>query len=374
MKINSKFVKLLVPTSLLLTPVLTPFLYPSLGTKEEKCKEKEGFQQLDKYKRVVIIGIDGIGRFSKNANVPTLDKLASSGVSSFYVRGVKPTESGPNWGSMLFGVFPERHGFTNTFLESGLRNGGDNDYPSIFKVLKKNYPNVKMASFASWELFNSLIETPIAHSSEFYLYSPMTHENIFWRWWLRSIRHHFLKSSIYDHTLVPKLINYITDPKNNDVKLLFVHLTDTDEWGHDYDFGSQQHLKQIEIADSHLAKIIQAVEKAGWKKDSLLIITTDHGGFDRQHSKNTSKETESFLIICGKDIVPGSRIEGKIQRKGELLYNMDVAAITLKALGVEIPSNFDAELPFGVFNQEKKNIEEVVQQLEVKIEVPPKSN
>ncbi|CAG8462996.1 39496_t:CDS:10 [Gigaspora margarita] len=284
LSINSKVIKLLVPTSLLLTPVLTPFLYPSLGTKEEKCKEKEGFQQLDKYKRVVIIGIDGIGRFSKNANVPTLDKLASSGASSFYYN-MQNDFLFSLLGSMLFGVFPERHGFTNAFLESGLRNSGDNDYPSIFKVLKKNYPNVKMASFASWD-----------------------------------VRHHFLKSSIYDHTLVPKLIDYIADPKNNDVKLLFVHLTDTDE----------------------------------------------------QHSKNTSKETESFLIICGKGIVPGSRIEGKIQRKGELLYNMDVAAITLKALGVEIPSNFDAELPFGVFNQEKKNIEEVVQQLEVKIEVPPK--
>lgn len=191
-----------------------------------------------------------------------------------------------------------------------------------------------MASYVSWEAINTgIIELSVKAD----LYAPLTHENMFWRWWLR-FKHHWLKDSIYDYTLVSRLVNYIQNPENDNVKLLFAHLVDVDEYGHDYGFGSQQYLNQIEIMDSHVKKILKAIDKAGWREGSLVIMTTDHGGIGRKHGGNSVQEVDVFLAVRGSGITQNTNIESNI-------INTDCAAIILKALGMEIPKWFDGKLP-----------------------------
>ncbi|CAG8805172.1 28430_t:CDS:1, partial [Dentiscutata erythropus] len=193
---------------------------------------------------------------------------------------------------------------------------------------------IKMASYVAWEPINTgMIELSVKAD----LYAPPTHEDMFLRWWLR-FKHHVLKSSIYDNYVVSRLVEYIHNPENINVELLFIHLTDVDEHGHGYGFGSQPYLDQIKIMDSQIATILKAIEEAGWNDDSLIMMTTDHGGVGKGHGGSSDQEVNVFLAVRGVGIEPNSKIESDVK-------NMDCAALALYALGKDIPEWFDAKLP-----------------------------
>ncbi len=57
------------------------------------------------YKNVFIIGVDGAGRFIKDADTPNFDRIFGNGAVDYTALTEVPTDSGPNWGSILTGVF-----------------------------------------------------------------------------------------------------------------------------------------------------------------------------------------------------------------------------------------------------------------------------
>ncbi|KAF0477868.1 nucleotide pyrophosphatase [Gigaspora margarita] len=263
------------------------------------------------YKRVIILALDGVGRFFTEVPTPTIDAFFSSGASSLTAKAVIPTDSAQNWGSVLHGVLPEKHGLKNGDVEAGLPYDENNKYPSIFKILSNISKDIKMASYAAWEPINTgIIELSVKAD----LYAPLTHENMFLKWWLR-FKHHFLKSSIYDNFVVSQLVEYIHNPENINVELLFIHLTDVDEHGHGY-----------------------AVDEAGWNDDTLIMMITNHCGVGKSHGGSSDQEVNVFLAIRGVGIEPNSKIESDVK-------NMDCAALALYALGKDIPEWFDAKLP-----------------------------
>ncbi|CAG8628017.1 3518_t:CDS:2 [Cetraspora pellucida] len=286
------------------------------------------------YKRVIIFALDGVGRFFNEVPTPTIDEFFSSGASSLTAKAVIPTDSAQNWGSVLHGVLPEKHGLKNGDVEAGVPFNENSKYPSIYKLLSNNSKDIKLASYAAWEPINTgIIELSVKAD----LYAPLTHENFFLRWWLR-FKHNCLKDSVYDNIVVSRLVEYIHNPENKDVNLLFIHLTDVDEHGHGYGFGSQPYLDQIKIMDSQIATILKAIDEVGWNDDSLVIMTTDHGGIGKKHGGSSDQEVNVFLAIRGVGIKPNSKIESDVT-------NMDCAALALYALGKDIPEWFDAKLP-----------------------------
>ncbi|RIA84312.1 alkaline-phosphatase-like protein [Glomus cerebriforme] len=286
------------------------------------------------YKRVIVLALDGVGRFFTEVHTPTLDTFFASGASSLQAKAIVPTDSAQNWGSILHGVLPEKHGLKNGDVEAGVPYDENSPYPSIYKLLADSSKDIKLASYVAWEAINTgIIELSVKAD----LYAPLTHESIFWRWWLR-FKHNWLKDSVYDYTVISRLIDYIRNPENKDVELLFVHLTDVDEHGHGHGYGSQPYLNQIKIMDSQIATILETLEEVGWKDDSLIIMTTDHGGIGTRHGGNSDQEVNVFLAVNGAGIEPNSTIKSEVT-------NMDCAAIILKGLGKEIPEWFDAKLP-----------------------------
>ena len=73
--------------------------------------------QSDATKRVILIGIAGVSAEAfQYANTPVIDKLISQGAISLKTRGVIPSESGPDWVSVLSGAGPVQHGvFSNNW-------------------------------------------------------------------------------------------------------------------------------------------------------------------------------------------------------------------------------------------------------------------
>ena len=51
---------------------------------------------INKHKRVIVIAIDGVGRFFINARTPALDAFFASGAKSLTAKAVTPTDSAQN--------------------------------------------------------------------------------------------------------------------------------------------------------------------------------------------------------------------------------------------------------------------------------------
>ncbi|RHZ48456.1 hypothetical protein Glove_551g62 [Diversispora epigaea] len=307
---------------------------PKKQTSRMEIKLKIGTKAVH---RKITNSIYGVGRFLTETETPHIDAFFASGASSLKAKAVVPTDSAENWGSLLHGVLPHKHGLKNGDVDAGIPYDEKNPYPSIFKLLeaksKDDNNNIKMASYVAWESINTgIIELSVKAD----LYAPLTHENFFMKWWLRF--KHKMKNSIYDYSVVSRLCDYIHDSKNQDVKFIFVHLTDVDEYGHGYSYGSQTYLEQIKVMDSHVGTILKAIDEQGWNDDSLVIMTTDHGGIGTSHGGKSDVEVNVFLAVRGEGIEPNSKIEGEV-------CNMDCAALIVKALGMEIPEWFDAKLP-----------------------------
>ena len=127
---------------------------------EEQLAAAEG-----QYKRVVIIGVDGVGDYFNHVYTPNFDKLfdTSNNASVTYTGvAVYPTISCENWMSMFHGVRPVYHGFifkdTNQRVEAGNKTDSEK-YPSFVKQYLDQNPTRKVFASCTWRgVANGVIE------------------------------------------------------------------------------------------------------------------------------------------------------------------------------------------------------------------------
>lgn len=300
----------------------------------------------DKCKIVVFLALDGLGcSVENNSETPNFQKFFASGASSFKVKAIIPTDSAQNWGSILHGVGRDKLELDNGDVESPIFCfPEDSNYPSIPKLLINRDENIKITSYVGWEneRFNIGLMEPSA-LEKIDRYSPLTHED---EQLVKKLKKdHNEGNSDYDSYVTSKAISCIQNYSKKDAALLMIiHLTDADEHGHHHEFGSTKYLEQIKKMDSQIEDILKAIDKRGWRDSSLVIMVTDHGGIGKSHGGEDPKEVNVFMAVRGPGIKPGSEI--KSERENGELFNMDCATIILKVLGVNIPDNFDAKLPF----------------------------
>ena len=75
----------------------------------------------------------------------------------------------------------------------------------------------------------------------------------------------------------------------------------------------------------------------------LIIISTDHGGSEKTHGKNTPEHTTIFYIVSGK-----SAAKGKIQTQVNII---DVAVSAMHHLGLDIKDEWNLDgKPIGLIH------------------------
>lgn len=260
---------------------------------------------------IVIIGWDGAGNFVQAAHTPNLDRLAAAGAFDFQAQTELPTISAQCWGSLLHGVSPEKHGRTNELAAKDVYPE-DSPYPSIFRVAREAFPDAKLASFCAWPPINDgLIESSIG-----------VH-----------------KVSLPDEELVEAAAAYIT--ANPDFKLLFLALDLPDAAGHRHGYNTDAQLRVIEESDAHTGIVLQALESAGIREQTLIIAVSDHGGGGadaHEHGSSHPLDRTIFWGCAGPGVEPGAQIPGGITIK-------DTAAVVAKALGIPSPAAWEAQSP-----------------------------
>lgn len=268
------------------------------------------------YKHVYIIGVDGAGRFFENADTPNFDRIFESGAVKYNAHTETNTNSAQNWGSMLTGVSFFKHGLTNDNTGK-TQKMSDVEYPTIFNILRNSRPEVELASFVNWQNINyGIIENDV----------DVTMGNV--------------KD---DKAVADMVCDYINN--GNEPTLLFVQFDSVDHIGHD-GFGSDspEFLNQINIVDGYVGQIYDTLNENGLLEDALFIVTADHGHLRQYggHGGLSMDESVTTIAISGKTVITGGQMD-------RITRDRDIAAITLYALGVDMPSYFSSRIPSDLF-------------------------
>ena len=273
------------------------------------------------YSHVIVVGIDGVGSFIKDADTPAFDRIFSDGAVTFGALASYPSGSAECWGSMLLGVGPEIHQL-NFEKVNGNPYPSDSTFPSLFRRIREAMPGAELGSYCDWSpITRGMVENDVGVSAE----------------------------SAHDTELAPRICDYIRDKRPT---FLFVQFDSIDAKGHHNGYGSPAHLKRASEVDSLLGDVYDAVVDAGIAEDTLFIAVSDHGGTNPgdgtgSHGGWSKPEKRTTLALRGKTVKKGAIAAANVR---------DSAAIVLYALGVDVPSfdenGWTSQVPAGIFDDD----------------------
>lgn len=234
---------------------------------------------------VIIIGVDGLSpRGLDEGLTPNMNRLIAQGSTSFRARGVLPTSSSPNWASMIMGAGPAQHGITSNDWRVWNRSimpskeGSDGRFPSVFSELRRQRPSARISVVYDWGGFGAL----------------------------------------FDHSVVD--VNADTDGPENTMQraveeyrdnrpdLLFVHIDHVDGAGHGDGWHTPAYFDAVKRADDLIGDMIRAIDDERAWRNTVMILTSDHGGVGKSHGGQSMAELEIPWIIAGAGIANSREI------------------------------------------------------------------
>ncbi len=267
--------------------------------------QKADFATKKPFKHVILVGYDGMSSHALNAgaNMPTLSKLMQEGAHTTEARCILPSSSACNWASMFMGASSEIHGYntwgsrTPDLPSRELNKNGV--FPNMFSEYREASPSSRQSVFYQWEGIRYIVDTMAVD--------------------------HLYQSSEQD--LVDKAKKELIDNKPS---LMVVSFDQPDGIGHKFGWESTEYLDKLTQLDGYLKQIVDAIDEAGIKDNTLLIVTSDHGGIENGHGGITMKEMQVPVVLWGKGVKSGYKIEDSV-----MIY--DIAATILSAKHVQKP-------------------------------------
>ncbi len=228
--------------------------------------------------RVIIFNLDGFSLHAfERARMPFLKKMAAEcAVAPEGAMTVYRALTNPAFASIITGAPPQVHGVTNNNFGQSIRVDG---LPDIVNARLYGSIHIKHFSKPDWKVrWFSLVD----------LGAERTEEVVF-------------------STLKEDVRN---EPET---RLFVVDVSETDFIGHSYGTYSKQYLNAGNKADQLIESFCRWLKDEGLYDDFTFIVSSDHGMFITDHSYLLSaQEIYTPLIFFGTEIIPGSRIPGKI--------------------------------------------------------------
>lgn len=284
----------------LLSPFFIFFLFNCLNS-QPVIKYPTGIEH------VIVIGLDGTSPDGiRSSNSINMHQLIQDGSVKWNVRTVLPSSSSPNWASMIMGAGTEAHGIIDNdwgradyslppivLYEEGI-------FPTIFGWLRKYQPKAEIGAVYQWGGFGRLFEKSAVN---------------------------FDRNMPNEIATTSEFCKYVVEKKP---VLGFMHLDHVDDIGHEMGHGTDAYYKSVEKVDSLIGLVLNAIKSAGIEKNTLVIITADHGGVGYSHGGATIEEAEITMILKGASIKKGYAIQQQV-------YTYDLAATIAFALGIVPP-------------------------------------
>lgn len=245
---------------------------------QAKAEERPAAGQVPK---VLLIGLDGTRPDALlAADAPHLHALIKDGCFTDQSHTGAPTVSGPGWSSILCGVWHIRHGVKdNTF-----RGANYGQYPHMFTRLKELRPEIKVASWVTWQEIDKYITPASTDVRAFFNYK--------------------------DHGDEKNCERACADIVASNIDVAFYYVSDIDETGHTYGFhpAIPEYMNAINLADQQVGRVLDAVKARPTYKDEnwLYVVTTDHAGtIDGNHGRDEEAHRRIFYIVSGAGSAKG---------------------------------------------------------------------
>ena len=269
---------------------------------------------MNEIKRVIVLGIDGMGNSPQMVEMPGVNRIFSRGLFTYNGKTEFPPKSGAIWGTILHGVLPSEHKITN----DGARYHywpNNSQYPSIFRLIRDKLPNANLASFCKWPPINhGMIEHNIK-----------VNFHMGYDWYISRVNKSYLEK--------------------NDVDFFFTVFDKVDHAVHKYGYFTDEYFEQCKKTDQQVGEIIDLIERKGWFNDSLIMVVTDHGG-GGEDPKNHGIDHPKDMTVCFAMRGPGIP-HSEIQN----FRNCDIPSIIISAFGIEKPPNWQGRTLQEILDQ-----------------------
>ena len=273
-----------------------------------------------KAKHVVMIGIDGWAaeavRKIPASDLPNIHYLMDNGSWTLAKRSVMPSASAINWSLMNDAAPTEMHGFDKwNSLKGTIPSTSDNGNgipPTIFTILRQQRPSAEIGCVYDWDCIGILADT------------------------LALDYNYFIKTYRGKETMIPTeeytkiATEYIKTKKPDFFTFYYGAL---DNAGHQFGWYGPEYIECLKGLDRGVGMVIQALKDAGIFEDTIIIMSSDHGGKDKGHGGFTMLELETPFIVFGKKVKKGFEFP-------EPMMQYDTAATIAYILGLDIPDDW----------------------------------
>lgn len=223
---------------------------------------------------IVIVSIDGLRPdLALLADMPNLRAMVKEGTYTFWAKTTAVSITLPSHASMVTGVTPGKHGIEWN-RELPFKEPVYTRVPTLFEMATKaGYTAAMVAGKAKFVA----------------LAKPGT---VTWT---------FLpeegKSS--NEAVLANAVKLIIEHKPD---VVFVHFPDADSVGHAKGWGSPEQLACIEKTDRQLGELFAALDKAGIRSTSFILLTADHGGAGLSHGADDARSRHIPWIAVGPSV------------------------------------------------------------------------
>jgi len=275
-------------------------------------------------KHVFIVSIDG-GKPAviAQSHMPVLKQMVAEGAHTWEAKTIIPSLTLPSHTSMLTGVPPDQHKILWNVWKP---EKGIVQVPTIFAEAKK--AGFATAMFVGKEKFRQLVQ-PGSLDMFNYDQAQATEVTKMAAGDVKPVK----EDSVLAPAVAAQAARYILEHKPG---LCFIHFPDPDNEGHKHGWGSPQQIEAFGQVDAALGVVMAAIRQAGIERQSVVLVTADHGGHGKTHGLGTPEDVNIPWIAWGVGVRKGFDIKTPVG-------TCDTAATALWLLDVPRPANFTGQ-------------------------------
>ena len=258
-------------------------------------------------RRALILSIDGLRPDAISlAPMPNLINLMDSGAYTLSAQTIYPSSTLPAHTSMLSGLCPKNHGVNwNDYIP-------ENGYAQVTDIFDiAHAAGMQTVMYVGKEKLRQITEPS---STDIFTY-------------------------INDRDLI--IIERLLADFPQDFRQMFIHFPTADGMGHMYGWLSGEQLSVLYRADQALGNLLAELDAKGLREETLIIVTSDHGGHDTTHGSSMSEDMTIPWIAAGAGI-QSVQLTTQVE-------TVDTAATVAFVLGLPIPAEWDGVPVYEAF-------------------------